>query len=123
MDRKSVLEKHCLIPVGRCVALVDREDFDALRVWKWRFKARRTGGGFGFLNYKGASGYQVHYLHHTVCHRAHGPRPSKAYACVAANGDYLDCRRQNLSWRLKEEVKQSAIAAGRLRARKTAHAR
>lgn len=117
MDRKTVLETLCLIPVGRTIALCDKEDFEFLRKWEWKLKRRGSGTLFAYLHYKGEAGFQTYYMHHVVLGRAGLRRPSADYACAALNGDSLDCRRENLMWRPKLELKLEAMAAGRERAK------
>jgi hypothetical protein len=113
MDRKAILAAYPLIGVGRCVALLDKEDYDYIRKWDWKLKSSANGRLYGQFVYKGEQGRQVFYMHHAVCTRAYGQRPNFDWACVAANGDTLDCRRANLSWQLKTDIKDAALAMGR----------
>ena len=113
MDRKSLRDAYGIIGVSRTFALVDKIDYDYLRQWDWKLRKAHNGRLWAEFLYKGENGRQVFYMHHAVCTRAHGPRPSTDWACVAANGDTLDCRRENLSWRHKGELKEAALALGR----------
>jgi len=113
MDRKTLLAAYPLVGVGRCVALLDHADYNYIRQWKWELRKAANGRLYAQFLYKGEQGRQVFYMHHAVCTRAYGPRPNTDWACVATNGDTLDCRRENLSWRLKMELKDEALEAGR----------
>jgi hypothetical protein len=116
MDRKTLRDTYGIIGVGRTFALVDRDDYEYLRKWDWKLRRSYNGRLWAEFLYKSEKGRRVFYMHHAVCTRALGVRPGIEWACVAANGDTLDCRRENLSWRLKSEIKAEALEAGRLKA-------
>jgi hypothetical protein len=73
-------------------AMVDNEDYDRVKGWRWRVQPR------GFALYvvrriKTAEGkYKRRYLHHEIL----GIPPSKGLVVDHINRDPLDCRRGNL---------------------------
>jgi hypothetical protein len=113
MNRRELMQAYGLIPCGKFIALVDIEDYAYVRAYEWKPHRRGNGNVIGYLRYKNADGLKTYYLHHTICGREHGPRPSADYACELINGDGLDCRRANLKWTLKSELKARYIAQGK----------
>lgn len=102
MDRKELLSAYGILPVGhKTVALIDIEDMPAATRSAWKLKTNRYRP---IAWTKCERTGKVYYLHHSVCARAHGPRPSPEHVCEALNGDSLDCRSKNLRWVLKNET-------------------
>ena len=85
------------VPVGHSIVLVDQEDYDWFRQWRWHLKASRGGKKWYAYHPRTPSGSI--YLHVEVMRRT-GREPPTADHVVAhhANGDSLDCRRCNLRW-------------------------
>jgi len=113
MTRAELLEARIIISVGRSFAVVDPIDYEKMRQQEWKLAKRSNDKLYAYFDYKNEVGFQRWYLHHAICTRAHGPRPSPLYACEAINGDSLDCRRENLRWTLKLALKLAAMRAGK----------
>lgn len=113
MTRDELVKAQRIIPIGRTFAVVDPEDYEAIRCRDWTLKRTRAGKLIALTRIKNESGLQTWYLHHAICTRAFGPRLTRDQCCQALNGDYLDCRRANVRWRDKMAVKLEAMRAGK----------
>lgn len=102
MNRKELLAAYGILPVGRkTIALIDIVDLPAATRSEWKLKANKYRPIAWATDTRTG---KIYYLHHSVCARAHGPRPSLEHVCEAINGDSLDCRSDNLRWVLKTET-------------------
>ncbi|MDE2426233.1 MAG: HNH endonuclease [Elusimicrobia bacterium] len=81
-------------------ALLDVEDLEWARQWKWgavhsRLRFSGTEKWYARRTWRGTSIY----LHLEVLARARGPAPTRRHVIGDhRNGDSLDCRRINLRW-------------------------
>lgn len=81
-----------------CTALVEARDHVAI---KYRWIGHRRRDKWAARRFDGQRWVT---LHRWIAERAYGAPPPD-HVCQAINGDYLDCRRSNLRWAPKIEVR------------------
>jgi HNH endonuclease len=84
------------------VAIVDDEDFERLRGFRWFFRGERDKKqGYAIRHRKDGKTYKTQYLHREIV----GPIPP-GHEVIFRNGDKLDCRKENLATVTTAEARQ-----------------
>lgn len=86
-------------------ALVDPQDYQWAAQWRWRWKFDKRGKKRYAQRSTSVAGVKCTlFLHKEIVRRARGEPPSPLHIIGDhANGDSLDCRRDNLDWATRSE--------------------